>query len=341
MIVRDFANGFSVADWTEELVYIPNSWGTIGQLGIFQEEGVAEHVVIFEEILQNGALIVDRVRGDRGNVGKDYSRKLHTFAVPHFPAVDYITPQDIQGKRAYGDPSSADTLDAVRMRKMERIRREHAWTLEAARAQAITAGTVYAPNGTVSQNWYSEFGKSLTTVDFTFGTSTADMISKGEAGIAAIQDNAGSSTQMTGVVALCSPTFFANLISHPSAKTAYQYFASTQDPLRNRLAPNGSAAAMHREFSYGGVLYVELRDAYNGVPLIPAGYAYMLPTGTDVFRTFFGPANKFALANTIGEPAYFFEYADPKGERIEIESESNFVNALYRPELVIALHSSN
>jgi len=143
-ITRSFANGFEVVDYSEELVNIPNQWGTIGQLGLFQEEPVTEHVVVFEEITKDGALIVDRVRGDRGSVGKDASRKLHTFAVPHFPYDDYISPQDVQGKRAYGS-DQAETLEAVRVRKLERIRQNHAWTLEFARAQAITSATVYSP----------------------------------------------------------------------------------------------------------------------------------------------------------------------------------------------------
>lgn len=340
MIIRSFANGFEVADWTQEVNVVPNNWGTIGQLGIFQEEGVAEHTVVFEEIIANGALIVDRVRGDRSNVGKDYQRKLHTFAVPHFPLADYITPQDLQGKRAYGNPSAADTLDAVRMRKMERVRRDHAWTLEAARAQVITAGTVYAPNGTVSQNFFTEFGKSRSTVDFVFSSSTTDVIASVEAAIAYVQDNAGSSTQMTGMVALCSPTWFAALISHASVKTAYQYYTSTQEPLRQRLAAGGSATALHREFNFGGIRWIEMRDAYNGTQLITADKAYLIPQGTDVFRTYYSPANKFDLANTIGEQVYMFEYADLKGEKIEIETESNFVNALMRPELVIELTKS-
>jgi hypothetical protein len=169
-IVRSFGNGFEVQDWTEEVNIIPNQWGTIGQLGIFAEEPVAEHVVVFEEIRKDGALIVDRVRGDRATVGKDYTRKLHTFAVPHFPYADSISPQDLQGRRAYGSPSEAENLAAVRARKMERIRQNHAWTLEAARAQAITLGTVYAPSGTVVQDWNTEFGVTRTSVDFVLGT---------------------------------------------------------------------------------------------------------------------------------------------------------------------------
>lgn len=337
MLIRSFANGFEVQDWTEEVNVIPNQWGTIGQLGLFQEEGVAEHVVVFEEIIKDGALIVDRVRGDRATYGKDATRKLHTFAVPHFPYDDAITPMDVQGKRAYGKASEVETLELVRTRKMERIRQNHAWTLEVARAQAITAGTVYAPSGTVSQDWNTEFSVTRKTVDFTLGTGTVDIIAKIEEGIAHIQDNAMGET-VTGTVVLTSPEFFAKLISHAKVTNAYQYYTSTQEPLRQRL---GGAQALHREFTHGGTRFVEMRDTLAGQRLIPANKAFMIPTGTSIFKTYFSPANRFGLVNTIGEQVYMFESNDGKGTKIEIETESNFVNALLNPRLVIEFNTSN
>lgn len=335
-ITRSFANGFEVVDWTEEINVIPNQWGTIGQLGLFQEESVAEHVVVFEEIRKDGALIVDRVRGDRATVGKDGSRKLHTFAVPHFPYDDAISPQDIQGKRAYGS-SNVETLEAVRTRKMERIRQNHAWTLEVARAQAITAGTVYAPNGTVVQDWNAEFGVTRKSVDFLLGTAGTEVNEKIDEAIKHLLLNANGET-MTGTVVLTSPEFFTKLIKHASVKSAYQYYSSTQEPARQRL---GGAMTMHREFIHGGTRFVEMLDTLAGVRLIPAGKAYMLPMGTDAFKTYFSPANRFGLVNTLGEQVYMFESADTKGTKIEIESESNHVSALLRPDLVVELTSSN
>lgn len=343
MIIRSFNNGFEVQDWTQEVNVIPNQWGTIGQLGIFQEESVAEHTVVFEEIIKDGTLLVDRVRGDRGTQGKDATRKLHTFAVPHFPHDDYISPQDLQGKRAYGS-MEVEQLPAVRARKLERIRQNHAWTLERARAQAIVSGTVYAPNGTVSQDWFAEFGITRKVVDYTLGTSTTEVIAKIEEGIAHIQDNAFG-TSYSDIIVLCSPEFFAKLISHASVKTAYMYYSRTQDPLASRL---GGAATRHRTFEFGGVTFIEMRDtlggtlgAGTGTRLIPAGEAYMLPRGTDVFKTYFSPANRFGLVNTLGEQVYVFESADAKGTKIELETESNFVNALMRPALAVKLITSN
>jgi hypothetical protein len=341
MIVRSFGNGFEVVDWTEELNIIPNQWGTIGKLGIFVEEPVAEHTVVFEAIKKDGALIVDRVRGDKANVNKDYTRTVHSFPVPHFPLSDYISPSDIQGKRAYGNPEQSEQLSLVRTRKMERIAQDHAWTLEAARAQALVSGTAYAPNGTVSQNWFTEFSKSQTTINFAFSTSTTDVLGVVESVIAAIQDNGGA-IQFTGVVFLCSPTWFAALISHPTMKTAYQYYTTTgaQQPLRDRLAPGGLSTAYHRVFEFNGATFIEMRDAYNGTALITADTAVAIPTGTEYFKTYFSPANRFGLVNTLGERMYMFETPAIDGTQITIDSESNHISALLRPELVIACTKS-
>lgn len=332
-ITRDFGNPFSVVDYTKEVNIIPNTWGTINSLNIFEVEPVAEQTVTFQEVSKDFGIILDRVRGDRANQNKDYSRKLHTFAVPHFPLDDQILPKDLQGKSAYTNLSEADTLDAVRMRKMERIRASHAATLEKARAQLLTAGTVYAPNGTVSQNWFTEMGVTQTVVGFDLNTSTTDVVAKVEAAIAAIQDNAGV-ISMSGIVALCSPTFFSALISHANVKQAFTYYSSTQEPLRQRLSAGGSVTAMHREFFYCGVRFIEMRDNLGG-QLITANEAVFVPTGTDVFRTYFAPAERFGLVNTLGEQVYMFETPAANGTAIQIETESNFVNACMKPKLIV------
>lgn len=334
-ITRSFgANGqFELVDYTQELLIVPNQWGLVNSMGLFNSEGVAENSITVEKIVESAGLILDRVRGDRNNQNKDYVRELHSFPLPHFPLDDYITPEDVQGKRAYGQPNSADTLAAVRARKLQRIRQSHAWTLEAARCQALTAGTVYAPNGTVSVNWFTSFGVTQKTVDFVLGTNTTNVLAKIEEVIAHIQDNLGNGGQQQGVMALCSPEFFSALVAHDAVKAAYQFYSSTQEPLRTRL---GGPTTLYREFVYGGVRFIEYRGSYNGTKLIPAKDAVFVPMGVeDLFVTYFGPANKFDFVNTVGEEAYVFEYTDPKGEKVELQSQSNFINMLRRPAAVV------
>ena len=332
-IARSFTNGFQLTDYSEPLLLIPNTWGLINELGIFSPESISQNTVTIESTTGTLGLITDRFRGDRNNVSRDENRIIRAMPLGHFPLDDSIKPEDIQGVRAYGTSEAAETEANVIARKLERIRRNHAVTLEFARAQAITQGTVYAPNGTISGNFYTEFGVTRKEIDFVLGVATTNILGKSEEGIAHIQDNIMSGETVSNIIVLCSPEFFAKLIDHASVKEAYKYYSSTQDPLRQRLG-----TGIYRRFIHGSVEYIELRGSYNGQRLIPANEAYMLPQGTtDTFKTFFGPANRFSHVNTLGEQAYVWAFRNPTDTEITIQSESNFLNLVRRPQCVVKL----
>lgn len=336
-IARSFTNQFEVTDLTPELNLIPNTWGLVNELGIFGTQSVTQNSIVLELTQGSLSVVPDQPRGARNTVNKDDNRKLASMLLTHHPLDDYIGPQDIQGKRAYGNTDAAETEAAVTARKLSRIRMNHAITLEAARCFTLTTGSQYAPNGTVSENFYTTFGVTRKEVDFVLGTATTAVIDKAEESIASIQDNMLSGEIAGGFIALCSPEFFSKLIKQAGIVEAYKYYTSTQEPLRQRLG-----SGVYRRFIHGGIEYIEYRGTYNGARLIPAGDAYILPTGTmDTFETYFGPANKFANVNTLGEQAYVWTYRDAKDEKIEIQSESNFINVLRRPQALVRAFTSN
>ena len=335
--VRSFEKPFELVDYTQELNLIPNTWGLINELGIFRSESVAQHSITVESRAGTLGVITDQVRGARALVNKDEVSALRSFAIPHFPLDDYVTPADLQGKRMYGTADQAETEANVIARKMARIRQNHAITMEVARAFALTTGQIYAPNGTVAGNYYTDFGVTRKVVDFVLGTAGTDVIAKGEEVVAHIQDNILSGESVSSVYALCSPEFFAKLIAQAGVKEAYKYYTSTQEPLRQRLG-----SGLYRRFNHGGIEYIEYRGSYNGTPLIPAGDAYFMPRGTsDTFISYFSPANKFSHVNTLGEESYMFTYRDSKDEKIEIHSEHNALHLLRRPQVVCRGFSSN
>jgi len=213
-ITRSLQNQFNVTDWTPELLVIPNTFGVINEANLFIEDGITQNAFVFEEITQASGTVVDRVRGERNNQNSDRTRKLRTFPVPHFPLDDYITPADIQGQRAYGSPDQADTLAAVRTRKLEDIALKHNMTKEIARAQLLTAGTFYAPTGTVDNTTtiWTEFGVTRKQVDFTWGTGGTDPMIALEQVTAHILDNAQGENIMA-IRCFASPEFFTKLIT--------------------------------------------------------------------------------------------------------------------------------
>ena len=334
-LTRSFSNPFLLTDLTESLTTIPNQWSLVNDMGLFRDEPVAANSVTIEESNKTLALIGDSVRGGgRNKVNKDDNRKLHSLVIPHFNLSDYILPSDLVIKRAYGQATAEDTEAEVMARKLARIQRNWDATMEAARCQAITAGTVYAPNGTVAINYFTEFGYTQTTQNFVFSSGTTDVVAGIEAVIAAVQDNLVSGETVTGVRFLCSPGFFSSLIGHAKVTQAYLYFSSNagNNPNRDRLGGQG----LFRRFEYAGAEFVEYRGVFNGTPLIPANEAYAIPLGTqDMFVTHYGPAEKFGLVNTVGEKAYVWTYRDQYDEQIEIQTESNFMNLIRRPQAVI------
>lgn len=343
LVRSPFAAYDNLVDLTSAVRNIPIQYGTFNQMGIFSEEGVAADTVMFEETTLDGALIVDRVRGDKNSVSKDPTRRLHTFAVPHFPLDDYISPKDLQAKSAYDNFNEVEQLDAVRQRKLIRIRQNHDWTLNKARAQALFSATAYAPNGTVVQNWNTEFGVTRTEVDFALGTAGTEVLAKIELIIQAVHDGMGGNGVFSGIVIPCDTGFFNALIVHPSVKAAYTYAQQNRagyDPIRGRLADGGSPMPNGREFSFGGVTFREVRDSYNGSKIVTANEGVAVPMGSDMFKTYFAPAERFGLVNTEGEKMYAFEEASTNGTKIMIETESNHISALLRPQAVVRVFST-
>lgn len=334
MITRSFSNNFEVQDFTQELGMIPNIRTPLSDLGIFRAEPISTTSVTFEQTFGTLGLINDVYRGGNVLANQDETRKLHTYAVPYHKVIDYITGADIQGKRMYGSADMAETEAAVLERKMTRLKRSALMTEEYAKFYTLTQGKIWSPSGTVAHSsFYTDFGVTRLEVDFNLDSATTDVLGAIESVIAHIQDNALSGDVYSGVVGLCSPEFFQALITHAKVQAAYQYYSSTQEPLRNRLGGN---TTLYREFNYGGVLFREIRDAVNGNRFIPANDVYFVPMNTgDSFVTYVAPSNKMGFANTMGEPQYLFVYNDPKGEKKEIELEFSHVHLMRRPQVVV------
>ena len=331
-LIRSYQDPFKVVDRTQGLLVVPNQYGKIQQMGLFSTEGIVTDTVTFEESNSTIALVDDRMRGDRGQVGKDEVRKLRSYTVAHFPYDDAIFPKDIKGKSAYGSDGVHERVDAVMMRRSERIRKSLAQTLEFARVRTLVTGDVYSPRGTIQGNFYNDFGITREEVAFDLSNNATEVLLKQEGVIAHIQDNAFTGDVINEVVALCSPEFMNALLTQAGVKEAYKFYTSTQEPLRNRQGGMG----LDREFVHGNVRYIEYRAQVNGVPFIPAGEAYFLPMGTtDTFITYFAPAERFDMIDALGEEAYLFTKYDDVSQQIKLMAESNFLNVIRRPQLVV------
>lgn len=343
--IRSYTNAYELSDLVQAINTIPNIWDLTASLNLFTSQGVTGPSVTLEEIDKNFAMIPDRIRGERASVGKDYARRLRSFAIPHFPHDEYITPQDVEGQVAWntgGTNDQYESLAAVRARKLERARMNHALTLEGARVHTLVTGVSYAPNQTVQYDWYDEFGKEREVIDFNLDVATTNVIDVLETVYTSMQDKGLTGSVFGGqIIAITSPEFFRALVTHPQIVEAYRSYQITRNTAPNllvdRLTNTMGLDNRHRDFVWGNIRFVEYRGTYiDGSRIVPAGDAYFLPRGIeDAFVTYFAPCSKFGYLNTIGQEMYAFEYPDEKDEKITIETETNFINVLRRPHLVI------
>lgn len=345
-LIRSYFDVYALESLTERINQMPNRWNTINQLGIFPTtpEGVITDSVAVDLIEYNTPLIKDMIRGVRPQYGKDNKRSKKTFAIPHYPIDDVVTAKDIKNRVGFGKDSAPDTVADAVFRKLETLRRGHAQLRETQRSQILLDGTCYSPNGTVSLNFYTEFGITRKEIDFVLGTATTDVKGKAEEGIAHIYDNLLNGTDtISGFIALCSPTFFARLTSHAKVTTAYLNFSSVGGDklLRDRLSSNLPMGV--RVFDYAGIIWVEMRDKLpDGSAMMTDGEARLVPVGAfDIFRCYASPSEKMSDVNTIGRELYAYQYMMPKDEGIEIQTESNVLNVVTRPQCIVRLYSSN
>jgi len=150
-----------VVDRTDSLIQIPNTVGITNILGLFTPTFSSQKTVEITRTKRGSTLLEDRNWDERNQTIAGRQRDSLLLKIPHFPADDAITPNDIDGIVSANSMAEAAELESVanvRADKMFDLREAHGLTLEAARMQLITAGTVYAPNGTVSTNYYTEFG---------------------------------------------------------------------------------------------------------------------------------------------------------------------------------------
>lgn len=328
---RSFANPLQVTDYTTQVMKVPNQWNLLERLGIFSTESIGANTVTFDSTTRKIGLIGDKPYGERASWNADEESKIYTFKVPHFPLDDAIKSSDMANYRQIGTADMEETLASVRAKKLFSLRGSHAATHEKARAECLK-GLVYAPNNTVPfSNWFTEFDVTQKVVDFDLATAATDVGAKCEEVIAHIQDNAHTGAVLTDILGICSPEFFSALIAHAKVVEAFSQYSSEQEPLRKRLG-----AGLERVFNFKGISFIEYRGSFGGTPLITASEAYFVPRGmTEEFVQYFAPADKISEFSGNGQETYVWEYADPKGRVIDLESESNFLVMARRPEVIV------
>ncbi|WNT48110.1 major head protein [Salmonella phage SPLA5a] len=325
------SNDFQIVDLGATLEIVPRQYRLITNMDLFTAYHGVSTVAQIERVDE---VVTDfparRRQGERNYVGTEKAQ-LKNFNIPFFPLDRQITPADVQNFRKYFTTDAPKTVEDVVARVVRRIRISHEQLKEKAMLQAIM-GKSWAPQDPTAQyNYFTEWGVTQHTANIDFTNVAIDPTDVLEAEARAyIIDNAGDNGNNYGIVVLASRKWFSALIAHPLVMNAYQYYSSTQEPLRNRLG-QGNPNANNRMFVHKNVTYIEDISNY-----IPDGEAYILPQGIDdMFQIHYAPADDVREANTPAQELYLWYKSSAYLREEKVESETSFLTVNTRPELVV------
>lgn len=327
-------NNFAVVDRTNELLLLPQNPTLMNDSGLWSEEFLTTKTVTFEERSGTLSLVKDQIEGSKPQTTGNDLRKLHSYPMTHHPMLDALLPQDIATVLRPGALAPAfDTRERAMMWKMEKIRKSYDRTLNFARFRTLANGDLWAPNGTISGNLYTDFGVARKNENFDLANASSDIIAHCEAIISNFQSQATEGQEIQKVVAYCSGGFFSALIAHPKVQGAYNLYAALAPQQISRDRAGGMS--LYRRFVFSNIEFIEVTQSVNGTPLVDADKAvFVADDGDGAFVSYFGPPQRFGYINTPAERNYLWTYEDQRGTQITLESESNFINLMRRPGFV-------
>ena len=326
---------FEVLDYTSLVPLIERTDNALEAMGLFESFFGQTLTAEVERVTLGSDTILAKSRAGDRNYADQETAQLEFFRIPFFPLDKMAKASDVQDFREYSTANTPATVERRVERNLTRIGKSHDFLRREAMYTCLK-GTTFAPGLASSQYvkvfkdvWDVASDVVVTSIDFTVSTSDPalklEKVGR-EHIIAQAQDDAGAYS----VSVLCGSGFFNSIVNHPLVQAAYDQYASSQEPLRQRLGGD----IVGRVFEHKGISYVEDISGQ-----IARDDAYMFPMGIqDMFQIHYAPANTLEHANTVAESMYIFLEQDRRAATVQ--TETSFVCINQRPELVIEISSN-
>jgi len=318
---------FDVSTLTAAIEDIPHIPGRIGELGLFQPEGIATTTVQVEKIGRKLSLVPTAPRGAPGNVTSRELATLTPINTVHLPQRRSIIADELQNARTFGSDDNTKAAEQVIRNYQAAQKRNLDATFEHMRIGAIKGILVDADGSTPLTNYFTAFGLSQTTQSINLGAPATKMLATCM-GLHDTIDSKLGGKSFGGVRVFCGQTFFRNLVENAAVKESYKEYMQAEF-----LRSDNRGG-----FRFGDITWEQYRGSVNGTKFIADNMAYLVPEGVaDMFLTRFAPADYNETVNTVGLPYYskIWPLMGDKGYELEMQSNPICINTM--PEAVIAL----
>lgn len=330
-------DAFSLGRLTAAMNAIPEVPTVIGDLGIFEEQGVDTRLVAVEKQDEGLSLVAQSSYGAPGETVGGEDRNLYDIRIPHFQRDDSVMAEEVQGVRAFGTESQLETVaDRVNM-KLARHARSFDFTLEHLRIGAIK-GQVLNKAGQTILDTFTKFGVTApAAVNFALGTSTTDVLGKCQSVLDGIEDAVEGLGRPSRVYGIAGDSFLQQLWTHPAVADTYKNWQAA-------VALRGDP---RMPFEFGGISWIryhtkpKAKAANNASDLITTTSARFVASGVpELFITRFAPADYEETVNTIGLPRYAKMYPMPNGKGRMLEMQMNAICLCTAPKSLYSATAS-
>ena len=323
-------DAFSLQSLTASIIEQPYVPGRIGQLGIFQSQGISTTGISVEVKNNQLSLVPAKQRGAPPTPQERAKRSLIPFNAIHLPKRDYITADEVINLRAFGSESDTEVVQTLVNQRLAAMRVDLDATIEFQRIGAIKGKILDADGETVLVDIYDRFGIKQETVAFKFSnadTKVRNLVTQAKRK----SEKALGNLFARGYRAMCGDAWFDKFIDHPDVRAAYERYQNGE-MLRND--PRGG-------FEFAGVQFENYSGAVGDTHFIAEDEAYLFPeTGGDMFITRFAPGDYIEAAGTLGLPYYAKQEVAGMGKGVDLEAQSNPISLCTRPGGVIKLTMS-
>lgn len=325
------SDAFSMQELTlavTEAPYVPRK---VGDLGIFNYEGVTTTAVMIEKIRNTLVLVKTTPRGGPAIQNTKDPRNLITIPTSRIAMEDSITADEVQNVREFGTNQLVSLQSEVNKRNVRQSNNIEA-TMEYHRVGALKGKVMDADGSTLIDAFELFDVDPQDPVDFELDAgSPADgaLRQKCSDVIRLIEEELGADGHL-GIYGMCSSQFFDKLVAHKEYRAAYLNTERGEGKLIGRM--------VRRQIDFGGITFEEYRGTVGGTAYVEDGDAHFFPIGVSgLFEGRFAPAEWWDTVNTVGLPRYARIFFDPKypDSQVSAHVQTQPLHICTRPRVLI------
>lgn len=339
MAIRNGAQGLN--EFAPLTTLVEREENMLERMGLFSKDFSDQKVVEFERVYGGTDDMYSVARGaDRQYAGDDEAKTAYV-EIPFFTLDKIYKASDAQFLRKWLTETDNVTLDDKVTEIMARIQRGHA-RLHKKVMYACLKGSTYAvdkagnPRPNLTRTYQSIFDISNAEMfnGTAGGTATVNLADQTVNPADVFEDfrkhviaKAGDQGDNYRIVALLGSEAFTLLKNHSDYVEAFANFASSVEPLRNRLG----GLSNNRVLEWQGITYVEDISgelATDSITLFPLGFE------GEMFQLRYGPDDTLAAVNGDEPVAESYIYVDQDRRKATVESSTSLLCVNSKPELV-------